>query len=358
MILLLMKDSYQSFCSLPVVPEKKFDSDISPERVELIRILNPIWVNGTIIHYYFFDNVEWGTNDETQKNIVRNAFKEWKDLDIGLEFEEVQSAGAAEIRIGFKKNRRSYTTSLGRGILETGENLPNMNFGWDLSRPGESDTALHEIGHALGFPHEHQNPNAGFVWDEEKAYQYYTTTQGWPPDVIYHNVLRKLSRDEVTGTNWDANSIMHYPVAPGLILQPEQFGQNGIDPNPGLSQKDKDQVKLFYPLIDNIDYPELAFLECKHFSIAPGEQVNFTLRPQFSNDYNIRTIGGSDIVMVLFEKDNANLRFIAGDDDSGTNQNASINTRLIAGREYVLRIRLYSQFTTGGTSVIWSQDLS
>jgi hypothetical protein len=28
------------------------------------------------------------------------------------------------------------------------------------------DTAIHEIGHTLGLPQEHQNPNAGIVWDE------------------------------------------------------------------------------------------------------------------------------------------------------------------------------------------------
>ena len=45
-----------------------------------------------------------------------------------------------------------------------------MNFGWDLTQPGEIDTAIHEIGHTLGFPHEHQNPHAGIVWDEEAVY--------------------------------------------------------------------------------------------------------------------------------------------------------------------------------------------
>jgi len=44
----------------------------------------------------------------------------------------------------------------------------SMNFGWDIS--DEVDTAIHEIGHTLGAPHEHQNPNAGIVWDEEAVY--------------------------------------------------------------------------------------------------------------------------------------------------------------------------------------------
>jgi hypothetical protein len=40
------------------------------------------------------------------------------------------------------------------------------------------DTALHGIGHTLGLPHEHQNPNAGIVWDEKTVY----TSLGGPPN--------------------------------------------------------------------------------------------------------------------------------------------------------------------------------
>ncbi|WP_265939207.1 M12 family metallopeptidase [Bacillus thuringiensis] len=43
-----------------------------------------------------------------------------------------------------------------------------MNFGWYITRnPSEIDTAIHEIGHTLGFPHEHQNTKSGIEWDEE-----------------------------------------------------------------------------------------------------------------------------------------------------------------------------------------------
>ncbi|WP_374089487.1 hypothetical protein [Methylomicrobium lacus] len=46
-----------------------------------------------------------------------------------------------------------------------------MNFGWNLTEAAsEIDTAIHEIGHTLGFPHEHQNPNSGIAWDEEAVY--------------------------------------------------------------------------------------------------------------------------------------------------------------------------------------------
>jgi hypothetical protein len=66
------------------------------------------------------------------------------------------------------------------------------------------DTALHGIGHTLGLPHEHQNPNAGIVWDEETVY---TSLGGppnnWPREKTQWNILRKIEPDTVQGSYWD-----------------------------------------------------------------------------------------------------------------------------------------------------------
>ena len=51
-------------------------------------------------------------------------------------------------------------------MIAADPNERTMNFGWDLTTSYGHDTALHEIGHTLGFPHEHQNPTAGIVWNE------------------------------------------------------------------------------------------------------------------------------------------------------------------------------------------------
>lgn len=174
-----------SYCSLRPVRVRTFAADVTPGRVELIVMLANKWANGTVLHYYFFDKptdgeqvvftdgtsewVPW-TTTAAEKEVVRKAFAAWKDVGIGLEFKEVATRDEAEIRIGFMRGDGAWSY-VGKDIRDYGPNERTMNFGWDLTRdPSEIDTAIHEIGHTLGFPHEHQNPNAGIVWDEEAVY--------------------------------------------------------------------------------------------------------------------------------------------------------------------------------------------
>lgn len=143
---------------------------------------------------------------------------------------------------------------------------------------------------------------------------------------------------------------MHYPFSPGLIKEPAQY-RNGLYPQPGLSQKDISQSKFFYPRLELV-YPELKALESQTLSIGPGGQKNFVLIPAVTRQYRFRTFGESDTVMVLFEDHAGEMRYVTGDDDSGTDLNASFRVRLIKGRKYILRIRLYYNFSSGGTAVM------
>ena len=86
--------------------------------------------------------------------------------------------------------------------------------------------------------------------------------------------------------------------------------------------------------------------------LASAEQKNFVINPPATRDYTIQTFGKSDTVMVLFEDQNGNLKYVDGDDDSGTELNSQIKVRLYQGKRYVLRIRLYFNSATGETSVM------
>jgi Astacin (Peptidase family M12A) len=344
----------QRYCALPNVPPRMFDSNVSADRVRLIRYISKKWVNGTKLRYYFFESGANSAGNE-QKDVVRRGFEVWKNVGIGIKFEEVRNISEAEIRIGFLQGDGAWSY-VGRDVIDVprqGERT--MNFGWDLrADPRGVGVPVHEIGHTLGFPHEHQNPFAGIVWNEEEVYRRFgNPPNNWDRQTTYYNILRKLEAGEVEGTQWDPDSIMHYDFQAGLIAQPEQY-RNGLNPAGGLSQRDLQQARLFYPSLDESSYPELKPFHSEVLSLASAEQKNFALNPPATRDYTIQTFGQSDTVMVLFEDQNGDLKYVDGDDDSGTDRNATLNVRLYQGRRYVLRIRLYSNFSAGETSVMVS----
>jgi hypothetical protein len=355
-----------SYCSLPQMPERIFSPDVHSARLELILTWAKKWVNGTILHYYFFDRETDGENvtfsdgttqweswvgNPAELAVVRQAFDVWKNVPIGLEFKEVTSREEAEARIGFMRYDGSWSY-IGRDILEQAVDARTMNIGWSVTGPGGVDTPVHEIGHTLGFPHEHQNPNAGIVWDEEAVYAALAQPPNrWPREKTYYNIIRKISPDTVQGSSWDPNSIMHYPFEAGLIREPEEY-KDGLTPAPGLSERDKTWVKEFYPQLPPEEPPELKPFASVQLGIGAGEQKDFTMRPSETRYYEIRTFGESDTVMVLFEEDGGELRYRTGDDDSGEDRNASLHVKLFREHTYVLRIRLYYADRPGQTTVM------
>ena len=355
------------YCNVkPSVP-REFPPGTPQGRVSAITTLADKWVNGTVLHYYFFDQPSDGTTvtlsdgttqfvtwkaAEGQKKMVRDAFEKWKSLGIGLDFKETKSREEAEIRIGFMQGDGSWSY-VGRAVLTIGPDQRNMNFGWDLST--QPDTALHEIGHSIGFAHEHQNPFSGIVWNEPKVY---STLAGppnsWSHEKTFWNIIRKLPENSVQGTQWDPNSVMHYPFEAGMILEPEKYRTEPLIPAGGLSARDQTWVKQLYPAQGPADsLAELKLLQSEPLKVQPGQQRDVRLLPTASRYYEMRTFGVSDTVMVLFEDVNGELRYRSGDDDSGEDRNAYIRIRLIKGRKYVLRLRLFYADRAGETAVMW-----
>ena len=56
----------------------------------------------------------------------------------------------------------------------------------------------------------------------------------------------------------------------------------------------------------------------------------------------------------MFEDINGQPRYLAGDDDSGEDRNASITYKLFKSRTYHVRLRLYYPGETGTTSLVMS----
>ncbi len=346
-------DSAVGFCGLPMTPDRTFDPHVSFQREQLIRYIDKKWVNGTTLRYYFFQEGAFGGN-KANIELVREAFEVWENVGIGISFEEEEDIGEAEIRIGFKRGDGAWSY-VGRDVIDIpGQHERTMNFGWDLRHdPRGIDTPVHEIGHTLGFPHEHQNPFAGIVWDEEAVYKFFEGPPNfWSRDRTFHNVLRKLSTRDVEGSDWDPDSVMHYGFPANLILEPKKY-QDGLTPAPGLSATDRSEVQKFYPKSEAHKTTKLEAFRSHVLDAEPADQRNFLLKPPESRTYQISAFGEADLLMVLFRIDKNTSRYVAGSDDSGTEDNASLQVRLEAGQEYLLRVRMFASYGTESAAIMY-----
>jgi hypothetical protein len=337
------------YCRQPVVAEQTFGRGVNSDRAALIRVSNKKWVNGTVLHYYFFSSRKWrGSNAE--RDVVRAAFKTWRDIGLGLEFAEVDTVDEAEIRIGFQRGDGAWSY-IGRDVLDQSQTERTMNFGWNIR--DDIDTAIHEIGHTLGFPHEHQNPDSGIEWNEEAVYaDLARPPNSWSRETTFWNIIRKMPKSDVEGSRWDLNSIMHYPFAAGLIRKPEEFRNKALVPAPGLSTRDKEWARLFYPALSANNYKTLKPFQSVKAAVRPGAQLNFYIKPTATRRYKFETFGASYTVMVLFEEIDSQPCYIRGDDDNGEDVNAFFEEHLFAGRKYILRVRLYWQHKKGDFGIM------
>ncbi|MFQ3561360.1 M12 family metallopeptidase [Streptomyces gramineus] len=353
------------YCSLPRQSDPAFAPGLAAERLGALIGGRRMWVNGTVLHYCFLDaetdasvipvpgtaetrRVPWAGTEE-QRNVVRESFREWQDLGIGVRFAEVRDRGEAELRIGFQAGDGSWS-AVGRDALAVGAGERTMNLGWDLTEPGGRWTALHSIGHALGMRHEHQSPFAGVHWDDEAVY---TALAGpphhWSRDRTDRAILRKLDPAEANGAVWDPHSVMQFPFGPGLILEPEQY-HNGLYPPGSLSPADKEFVLRWYPPAEAP--AALVPFRSAPLGLGPGGQADFAVEPPETREYSVGTFGACDSVVVVFEERDGEPRYLAGHDDGGTARNALIGVRLVKGRHYVVRVRLHSTWGSGETAVM------
>lgn len=133
------------------------------------------------------------------------------------ENKKLWNPNVADIRISFNPNGGAWAL-LGKDVLKRKINKKKeeatMNFGWF-----DAPTVLHEFCHALAMTHEHQNPLGKPInWNVDAVYQYYASSQKWPPKETEKNILKKYEKDQINGSEFDPKSIMLYFFSDLLVL--------------------------------------------------------------------------------------------------------------------------------------------
>ena len=345
--------SAKPLCSTGPLPKPKLADAVmnNPNRARAILNGRSKWANKTLLHYCFFSGDSHFSVPSKQADAIRQAFTTWKEVGIGLEFKEVSDLSEAEVRIGYSTADGSSASNVGRDVLNVPLDQPTTVYGWDLTSPYGRGTALHELGHVFGMEHEHQSPFAGIQWHEDAVYKSLgAPPNSWSRQTTFHNILEKLDTQVVQGSTWDPESIMEYEFEPGLIAVPERYDAEGLTPPGVLSKSDKEWAIKWYPG-DTPEATELQPFKTVAVDLKAGQQLDLVFRPTQSRNYTFATQGASDTLLTLFEHVSDEPRYLAADDDSGEERNATIKYKLFKGRTYSVRVRLYYAGQTGTTSV-------
>ncbi len=210
---------------------------IQDYRQSLVLLTGRKWATGRNIRVAFMGG------DGLVIDRIKPYFLEWtKYANIGFTFTDDPDA---EVRVALLEGQGSWSY-LGVDALTVPKNQPTMNFGWfsrDTATTEIARTTLHEVGHLLACPHEHQHPKNGIPWDKPAVYAYYSKPpNNWDTKTIDHNLFAKYSETQTQFSEFDRSSIMLYPIPNELTI-----GDWWVGWNTELSAQDKKYIAEQYP---------------------------------------------------------------------------------------------------------------
>ncbi len=193
---------------------------------------NKFWTPGQTIKVLFLNG------STTLQNRVFAAAEEW-EKHANINFVKVTS-GTAEVRINFGAG--GYWSYIGKDLVYVSAAQPTMNlqFTDNVSETELKRVTVHEFGHTLGLRHEQQQPLANIPWNTTAVYAYYAQ-MGWSQQMVNDNVLNKNTAESSQHTDFDASSIMQYPVPASLTTNGYSIGWNTV-----LSATDKEFIGKAY----------------------------------------------------------------------------------------------------------------
>lgn len=204
---------------------------------ELAVWLSHKWSPGQTIKVKFLNTVPY------LEIIVKEVAQEWgKFANIHFDFVENEDA---DVRIYFGSDNIFWSRigTLCRHVIDQKD--PAMHLGaYNIGHDEQiiRGVFLHEFGHVLGCIHEHQHPDVSIPWVEQKVIEYFRETENWDENKTRHNVLNKLPDEDLSNSEYDPNSIMHYFFPSELTEDKREFKLNT-----SLSQKDRDFISFCYP---------------------------------------------------------------------------------------------------------------
>ena len=320
----------------PIPPSQAAPGSLALHPLSMALITGAMWPKtGRLLRVSFLDG-----DPAVHARIPKHAEAWSQYANITFDF---ASTPAAEIRISFEDS--GSWSWVGTECLSIPKEEPTMNYGWltpDTDEDEYSRVVTHEFGHALGCIHEHQNPTAGIPWNRPAVYRYYQgPPNSWTKREVDSNLFDRYSTTLTQFSAFDRDSIMEYPI-------PAEFTDNKlvIGLNRVLSELDKRFIGGQYPLKPlpeptlEVDGPATEAAIGAH-----GEVDTFHFTVGAAGQYTIETSGPTDVLLSVFGPD-AETRFVASDDDSGSSFNAQVVNDLGPGT-YTVRVRHYSPSGTG-----------